>query len=113
MYSLAHVVPAALMELLRATPMSEGKARFVWQAAVGPALDRATEVKLEGSVLVVATSSAQWAQEVRRSGKVILRRLQQFLGEDTVTSISVRGLSGSGTPGTSRTVRTPGTPRTP
>src|SRR5258705_1142120 len=107
MYSLAHVVPAVLMELLRTTPMSEGKARFAWQAAVGTALDRATEVQLEGSVIVIETSSAQWAQEVRRSGRVILRRLQQYLGEDTVTSISVREHSGSGTPRTSSTPRTP------
>src|SRR5580704_2279734 len=90
MHSLAHLVPAALMELLRTAPLSDGKVAFAWRAVVGPAIERATAVKLDGQVLIVETSSAQWSREVRRSSPMILARLQKFLGGDIVTSISVR-----------------------
>ena len=78
------------MELLRTAPLSDGKVAFAWRAVVGPALERATAVKLEGHVLIVETSSAQWSSEVRRSSSLILARLQKFLGKDIVTSISIR-----------------------
>jgi predicted nucleic acid-binding Zn ribbon protein len=90
MRSIAHIVPAALMELLSTTPLSDGKVGFAWRAAVGPAFDRATAVKLEGGTLIVETTSAPWAQEIRRSSSVILARLQKFLGKEHVTRIIVR-----------------------
>jgi hypothetical protein len=91
MLPLAHVVPAALAQLLRATPLSDGKVEFAWRAVVGPALGRATAVKLDGAVLIVETTSLQWAREVTRSSPMILGRLRRLLGAETVTSISVRG----------------------
>jgi predicted nucleic acid-binding Zn ribbon protein len=90
MRPLAHAVPGALMYLLRDTPLSDGKVLFAWDAAVGPALARATSVKLEGNVLLVDAASAQWAREVKRSTPVILSRLQSLLGEDAVRTISIR-----------------------
>jgi predicted nucleic acid-binding Zn ribbon protein len=90
MRPLAHIVPAALLQLLQDTPTSDGKIAFAWSAAVGPALARATRVKLEGGTLLVETSSPQWTREVRRSTAVILGRLQRMLGADTVTAIIVR-----------------------
>jgi predicted nucleic acid-binding Zn ribbon protein len=90
MRPLAHAVPAALQQLLRPAPLSEGKVAFAWNAAVGPAVARATAVKLCEGVLIVETSSVQWAREIRRSSGVILSRLQALLGDDIVTSISVR-----------------------
>lgn len=90
MRPIAHVVPAALMQLLRTAPLSDGKVDFAWRTAVGPALERATAVKLDSGVLVVETTSAQWAQEIRRSSHVILDRLQALLGQDTVARIEVR-----------------------
>ena len=89
MLPLSHMVPAALAVLLRTTPLSDGKVEFAWRTVVGPAIERATRVKLDRGVLIVETTSAQWAREVRRSSAMILRRLQNFLGTDTVTSISV------------------------
>ena len=53
MRPLAHAVPAALIELLRATPLSDAKVAFAWRTAVGPAVERATMVKLDRGVLVV------------------------------------------------------------
>lgn len=90
MQPLIDALPGALVQLLRDAPLSDGKVGFAWRAAVGPALQRVTAVKLEGSVLIVETPGAQWAREVRRSANVILPRLQGLLGRDTVTSITTR-----------------------
>jgi predicted nucleic acid-binding Zn ribbon protein len=90
MRPLAHAVPGALMYLLREAPLSDGKVGFAWDAAVGPALARATSVKLEGGVLLVEATSAQWAREVQRSSPVILKRLQSLLGDGAVRAISIR-----------------------
>lgn len=90
MQSLAHAVPGALAELLRAAPLSPGKVAFAWDAAVGPAAQRATAVRLEGSVLLVDASTTAWAREIARSSAVILTRLQTLLGAGVVTRIEVR-----------------------
>jgi len=56
MRPLTHAVPGALIQLLRDTPISDGKVGFAWSAAVGPALARATRVKLDGQTLLVETT---------------------------------------------------------
>jgi len=90
MRPLTHAVPGALLQLLRPAPLSDGKVAFAWNAAVGPAVARATAVKLCDGVLIVETSNPQWAREVKRSSSVILSRLQMLLGDDAVKSISIR-----------------------
>ena len=91
MQSLSHAVPGAIAELLRGTPLSPGKVQFAWTVAVGPAMQRATAVKLvdDGRLLVDAVD-AQWAREVRRSTRVILPRLRALLGDGVVTVVEVR-----------------------
>jgi len=90
MLPLAHVVPAALIELLRATPLSEGKVTFAWRTAVGPALERSTVARLEGRVLVVETTGPQWTKEIERSSDVILGRVRSLLGGSVVARLDVR-----------------------
>jgi Dna[CI] antecedent, DciA len=90
MNPIGSVVPGAIVALLRDTPLSAGKVTFAWNAAVGPAVQRATSVQLEDGVLLVDASSPQWAREVSRSTPIILRRLQHLLGDATVTRIAVR-----------------------
>jgi predicted nucleic acid-binding Zn ribbon protein len=90
MNPIGAVVPGAIVALLRDVPLSAGKVTFAWNAAVGPAVQRATSVHLEDGVLLVDASSPQWSREVSRSTPIILRRLQQLLGERIVVSISVR-----------------------
>jgi predicted nucleic acid-binding Zn ribbon protein len=90
MRSFGQVLPATLVHLLRDTPMSSGKMTFAWNAAVGPAVQRATAVKLDGTTLIVDVNSAQWAREMKRSERVILTRLQSLLGADVITTIVVR-----------------------
>jgi len=90
MKPISQAVPGALAELLRGAPLSPGKVDFAWKAAVGPALQRTTAVKLEGTQLLVDATTAQWAREIGRSSRVILSRLQLLLGEHAVTTIVVR-----------------------
>jgi predicted nucleic acid-binding Zn ribbon protein len=89
MQPLSNGMPGALVELLRGSPLSDGKVTFAWKAAVGPAIERVTNVKLERRVLLVETASAQWSKEVMRSSPVILRRLQSLLGADVVERIDI------------------------
>src|SRR4051794_40361949 len=63
-------LPGALVELLRGSPLCDAKVTFAWKAAVGPAFERVTHVKLEHRVLLVETASAQWSKEVMRSSPV-------------------------------------------
>lgn len=90
MRPLAHVVPVALQHLLHDAPLSQGKVGFAWRAAVGAALGRVTEVRLESGVLLVDAASAQWSREVMRVSPVILDRLQLLLGPGVVERIEVR-----------------------
>jgi Dna[CI] antecedent, DciA len=78
------------MELLKTAPLSDGKVSFAWRAAVGPALERVTSVKLERRVLLVDAQSPQWSREIMRSSPVILQRLQGLLGAGIVEKIEVR-----------------------
>ena len=92
MRPLTHAVPGALRLLLHDLALSNGKVEFAWTAAVGPAVARATAVKLEHGVLIVETTSAQWTSEIRRPSPVILKRLQSLLGDETIARIEVRSL---------------------
>ena len=73
-------------------PLSSGKVEFAWTAAVGPALARATAVRLENGVLIVETTSAQWTAEIRRASGVILDRLRSLLNDQTIERLEVRSI---------------------
>jgi predicted nucleic acid-binding Zn ribbon protein len=92
MRPLTHALPGALRLLLHDLPLSKGKVGFAWGAAVGPAVARATTVKLENGALIVETTSAQWTREIKRSTPVILERLQSLLGDETIDRIEVRSV---------------------
>ena len=89
MQPLSQGMPGALVELLRGSPLSDGKVTFAWKAAVGPAFERVTNVKLERRVLLVETASAQWSKEVMRSSSVILKRMQSLLGVEAIERIEI------------------------
>jgi hypothetical protein len=90
MQPISSAVPGALVELLRDAPLSPGKVAFAWRAAVGPALERETSVKLEGGTLIVDAATRQWASEVRHSSGIIMRRMHTLLGPDAVKELQVR-----------------------
>jgi hypothetical protein len=90
MKTIGQAAPGAIAALLREAPLSPGKVAFAWKAAVGPAIDRATAVRLENRELLVDATSAQWAREVARASPVILARLRGLLGPDVIAGITVR-----------------------
>ncbi|MQA30310.1 MAG: DUF721 domain-containing protein [Luteitalea sp.] len=87
---IARVIPGAVAELLRASPLSPGKVDFAWRTAVGPAVQRVSAVRLENQVLLVDASSRQWSAELSRSSPVILQRMQWLLGADVIREIVIR-----------------------
>ena len=89
MKPISQAVPGAITELLRQAPLSPGKVEFAWQAAVGPALQRVTTVRLEEGTLLVNAATRQWAREVSRSVHLILPRMRTLLGHDVVAGIRV------------------------
>jgi predicted nucleic acid-binding Zn ribbon protein len=61
-----------------------------WEAIVGPQLAGNTApLRLTGGVLVLAARTPLWAAEVRQLGGVIVRRVNERLGKDTVRTITV------------------------
>jgi predicted nucleic acid-binding Zn ribbon protein len=88
MQSINATTHGALAKLLRNTPLTPGKTEFAWRAAVGPAMARATHVRLDGDgVLRVETRDPRWAIEVRRSSSLIVARLNSLLGDGVVKQI--------------------------
>ena len=86
------IAPRTIAEIIRRQPASNGKTRFAWQLVVGPALARATTVELDAGVLRVRCDE-RWARELTRAQDVILPRLQQLLGAQTLERISIVGTS--------------------
>ncbi len=90
MESTAKLMPKVLAQIVKDAPLSPGKVDFAWRTSVGAATARASAVRLEGHVLLVDTQSPQWASAIMRASPVILSRLREMLGRDTVTEIRLR-----------------------
>ena len=90
MTPLQGCVPAVLAKLLNRQPHSSAKVLFAWRAAVGDAISAATKINLTpGGPLEVRTTSQHWRNEVQRSKRVILGRLQAMLGHQRVTHLAI------------------------
>jgi Dna[CI] antecedent, DciA len=83
-------MPRVLSAVLRNAPLSPEKVAFAWRMAVGPAVDKATEVALRQDVLYVRAKDAAWQREVERSAALIRSRLTDLLGEHVVRYIDVK-----------------------
>lgn len=83
------VLPAIIAEVVRKAPLTDDKVAFAWRITVGPALGKATSVRLgsDGTLYVTADSKA-WNDSLRASIGMIRSRLAHYLGEDTVKRIS-------------------------
>ena len=94
-YSVSTVVPiqhfsaGVLAEVLRRQPSTPARTALAWQIAVGPALARATTVELSEGVLTVHSPDARWTLEITRARDIVLRRLQHFLGADSVKALHI------------------------
>jgi len=79
-----------LAGLLRQGPLSQAKLEVAWRATVGDAISRATTVRLHADGLVeVRAADQRWKQELKRSSKMILERLQNVVGRDQVLRLSI------------------------
>jgi predicted nucleic acid-binding Zn ribbon protein len=82
-----HIIPAVLSEVIRKAPLCPEKVDFAWRAAVGPAVERMTTVRLDDHGVLHVTADPQWAREVKRSSKLILSRLAGLLGDGVVKKL--------------------------
>lgn len=83
------VMPGVVAEVVRKAPLTDAKVAFAWRLAVGPAVGKATSVRLasDGTLYVTADSSA-WTDSMRASIGMIRSRLAHYLGEEAVKRIS-------------------------
>jgi hypothetical protein len=86
------LMSSAVARLVRPAPLSPEKVAFAWRAAVGPAVSRVTRVRLGGllGLLEVIVDDDRFGDELARSTPLVLNRLQELLGADTVTGIDLK-----------------------
>lgn len=83
------VMPAVVAEVIRKAPLTDDKVAFAWRLAVGPALAKATSVRLgDDGTLYLKGDSPAWLDSVRSSIGMIRSRLAHYLGENVVKRIS-------------------------
>jgi predicted nucleic acid-binding Zn ribbon protein len=85
------VLPHVLAAAIRQAPLTPEKVTFAWRQAGGAAIARATAVALTDGVLAVSCADPQWAREVHRIRRELLRQLELWLGPEVVTRIDVAG----------------------
>jgi hypothetical protein len=85
------LLPSAVARVVRPAPLSPEKVLFAWRVAVGPAVARVTRVRLRADrVLEVQVDDDRFGDEVVRSVSLVLGRVQDLLGTETVCSLDVR-----------------------
>ena len=83
-------MPAVLAEVIRKAPLTDEKVQFAWRLAVGPAVDKATTVRLApNGTLYVKTTAPAWNDAIAKSFGLIRSRLAHFLGETAVARIDI------------------------
>lgn len=82
-------MPAVVAAIVRKAPLTDEKVSFAWRLAVGPAIGKATTVRLgSNGTLHVSAESPAWCDAIAKSLGLIRSRLAHFLGEETVKRIS-------------------------
>jgi hypothetical protein len=82
------VLPGVVGDVVRKAPLTDEKVSFAWRLAVGPAVDKATTVRLDGEGTLHVKAEPAWLDGVRQSVGLIRSRLAHYLGEQTVKRIS-------------------------
>ena len=92
MEPIQSLMSSAVARLVKPVPLSPEKVAFAWRAAVGPAVSRATRVRLAGlfGVLEVVVDDDRFGDELERSVPLVLARLQAMLGADAVDRLEVK-----------------------
>ena len=82
------VMPAVVAAVVRRAPLTDEKVAFAWRLAVGPAIAKATRVRLgSDGTLYVTADAAAWNDSIRASVGMIRSRLAHYLGEETITRV--------------------------
>jgi predicted nucleic acid-binding Zn ribbon protein len=83
------VMPGVVAEVIRKAPLTDDKVTFAWRLTVGPAMAKATSVRLgaDGTLYLRADSPA-WLDGVRQSVGLIRSRLAHYLGENAIKRIA-------------------------
>ena len=89
MVPIQEFMPGALAAVIKKAPLTSEKVAFAWRLTVGPAVDKATKVRLgsDGTLYVTAESKA-WVDSIRASVGMIRSRLAHYLGDDAIKRIS-------------------------
>ncbi len=81
-------MPAVLADVIRKAPLTDEKVAFAWRLAVGPAIGKATTVRLASNgTLYVKTAAPAWNDAIGKSLGLIRSRLAHYLGETAVKHI--------------------------
>jgi hypothetical protein len=84
------VMPAVLADVIRKAPLTDEKVQFAWRLAVGPAVDKATTVRLAANgTLYVKAEAPAWNDAIGKSLGIIRSRLAHFLGETAINRIDL------------------------
>jgi len=80
-----------MAQVIRRAPLTDDKVTFAWRLAVGPAIAKATTVRLvpDGTLHVKAETPA-WRSAVRKSASLIQIRMGDLLGEDVIKRLEFR-----------------------
>lgn len=90
MIKVNQVMPAVVAEVIRKAPLTDEKVAFAWRLAVGPALGKATTVRLGANgTLYVKADAAAWNDAIGKSLGLIRSRLAHYLGETAVNRIDL------------------------
>jgi len=85
------LMSSAVARLVRPAPLSPEKVLFAWRSAVGPAVSRATRVRLTGlGVIEVVVDDDRFGDELARSAPMVLSRLQALLGADAAGRLELK-----------------------
>lgn len=83
-------MPAVLADVIRKAPLTDEKVAFAWRLTVGPAVAKATTVRLgSNGTLYVKADAPAWNDALGKSLGMIRSRLAHYLGETTVKSIDL------------------------
>lgn len=83
-------MPAVVAEIIRKAPLTDEKVVLAWRLAVGPAVAKATNVRLAASgTLYVKAEAPAWNDAIAKSFGLIRSRLAHYLGETAVKNIDI------------------------
>jgi hypothetical protein len=83
-------MPAVVADVIRKAPLTDEKVAFAWRLAVGPAVAKATTVRLAANgTLYVKADAPAWNDAIAKSLGLIRSRLAHFLGDTAVQRIDL------------------------